>query len=66
MNHQPKHQMVVVSDKEKKAHKVIDVTHVFIKFMADSLQKTIESQFGHCISKIFSSYKKLNKASICL
>lgn len=51
--------------KKKKAHQAIDVTHGFINFMPDvSLQKTIASQFSHYVSKIFSSYKNLNKASI--
>lgn len=52
---------------KKKAHQAIDVTHGFINFMPDvPLQKTIASQFSHYVSKIFSSYKNLNKASICL
>lgn len=59
--------MVVILDREKMSHKIIDVTLVFIKFMADtSLQKTIKIHFGCNISKIFSSYKKLNKVSLCL
>lgn len=52
--------MVVIFDREKKAHKEIDVTHVFIEFMSDvSLQKTIEVNSAAISLKYLEDTKSL-------
>lgn len=54
--------MVVILDKEKKAHKAIDVTHVFIKFMPDvSLQKALQVKSATTSLKYLAVTKSLIK-----